>query len=57
MVTVDDFADRPSRALNDNEVLEIGRSLRFLAILELADVIKGTHGKAGPESATALQAG
>ena len=32
MVTVDDFADRPSRPLNDNEVLEIGRRrLRFLA--------------------------
>ena len=32
MVTVDDFADRPSRALADNEVLEIGRHrLRFLA--------------------------
>lgn len=32
MVTVDDFADRPSRALNDGEVLETGRRrLRFLA--------------------------
>jgi len=32
MVTVNDFADRPPRALNDNEVLEIGsRRLRFLA--------------------------
>lgn len=32
MVTVDDFADRPSRPLNDSEVLETGRRrLRFLA--------------------------
>jgi len=32
MVTVDDFADRPSRPLTDNEVFEIGkRRLRFLA--------------------------
>lgn len=32
MVTVTDFADRAPRALNDNEVLEIGsRRLRFLA--------------------------
>ncbi|HEX8651849.1 MAG TPA: hypothetical protein VF708_13500 [Pyrinomonadaceae bacterium] len=32
VVTVDDFADRPSRALNDGEVLETGRRrLRFLA--------------------------
>jgi flavorubredoxin len=32
MVMVNDFADRPPRALNDNEVLEIGRRrLRFLA--------------------------
>jgi flavorubredoxin len=32
MVTVTDFADRPPRALNDNEVLEIGRHrIRFLA--------------------------
>jgi len=32
MVMVDDFADRPPRPLNDNEVLEIGRHrLRFLA--------------------------
>jgi flavorubredoxin len=32
MVTVSDFADRAPRALNDNEVLEIGRHrLRFLA--------------------------
>jgi flavorubredoxin len=31
-VTVNDFADRPARALNDGEVLEIGRHrLRFLA--------------------------
>jgi flavorubredoxin len=32
VVMVNDFADRPPRALNDNEVLEIGsRRLRFLA--------------------------
>ncbi|MDQ6651928.1 MAG: MBL fold metallo-hydrolase, partial [Acidobacteriota bacterium] len=32
MVTVNDFADRPARALTDEEVLEIGRHrLRFLA--------------------------
>src|SRR5438270_2288369 len=32
MVTVDDFADRPSRSLGDNELLSIGtRRLRFLA--------------------------
>jgi flavorubredoxin len=32
MVTVSDFADRPPRALNDDEVLTIGRHrLRFLA--------------------------
>ena len=32
MVTVDDFADRPARALSDNEALEIGsHRLRFLA--------------------------
>jgi flavorubredoxin len=32
MVMVTDFADRPPRALNDNEILEIGRHrLRFLA--------------------------
>jgi flavorubredoxin len=32
VVTVDDFADRPSRPLNNDEVLEIGRRrLRFLA--------------------------
>jgi flavorubredoxin len=32
MVMVNDFADRPPRPLNDNEVLEIGRHrLRFLA--------------------------
>lgn len=32
MVNVNDFADRPARALNDNEVLEIGQHrLRFLA--------------------------
>lgn len=32
MVMLDDFADRPARALNDDEVLEIGRHrLRFLA--------------------------
>ncbi|HEX8772612.1 MAG TPA: hypothetical protein VF735_03335 [Pyrinomonadaceae bacterium] len=32
VVTVDDFADRPARALNDGEVLEIGHhGLRFLA--------------------------
>src|SRR5215472_9876704 len=31
MVMLDDFADRPARALNDEEVLEIGRRrLRFL---------------------------
>jgi flavorubredoxin len=32
MVSVNDFADRPARALSDNEALEIGRHrLRFLA--------------------------
>ncbi len=32
MVTVNDFADRPARALSDGEILEIGRHrLRFLA--------------------------
>ena len=32
MVTVNDFADRPARALSDNETFEIGRHrLRFLA--------------------------
>jgi len=32
VVSVDDFADRPARPLNDGEVLEIGRHrLRFLA--------------------------
>ena len=32
LVMVDDFADRPARALNDNEILEIGRRrLRFLS--------------------------
>ena len=32
MVMINDFADRPPRPLNDNEVLEIGRHrLRFLA--------------------------